>query len=74
MRAIITEISVTWSGGTNLLAELCPSSLSVGDFLTKIAEQLIAPRQGTTKKMTLPGTTIVYDRSGITAFTISTTW
>jgi len=75
MKPIITEISITWTGGTNLLSSMCPSSLSVGDFLTKIAEQLIAHRDGTTKILHLPGLpNKTFDRSGITSFTITTSW
>ncbi|KKL12032.1 hypothetical protein LCGC14_2539840 [marine sediment metagenome] len=75
MKSIITQISITQTSGTTLMAELCPSSLTTRDFLQKIAEQLIAGKDSGTKDVVMPGLGgVKYARSEITSFTISTTW
>ena len=71
---VITEISITLTGGAVLMAALCPSSLTLGDFLAKIAQQLIAPKAGN-KYIYLPGRSgEKYDRTGITSFTVTNSW
>lgn len=75
MAALITEVSVTESGVATLYSDKVPTGLNAGQFLHKLATELVKPREGN-GRLDVPGSSPPeqINRQNVTSVAVTLAW